>query len=283
MVDLELLEIYTVANPLSICLAFVFCSLAGSFLNVVIYRTPLERSVVLPPSACTTCGVPLRWWQNIPILSYLSLGGRCHFCSSSYSSRYAWLELFVASVGAGMFWFYGGLAWQFIYHFTFFCLCTAVFFTDLDHWIIPDEVNLFGVLFGCSLAYFMPVRGDMELLAYPLAPGVQNLVSSILGVGCGLAFFWAIQVIGLMLAKQEAMGGGDVKFAALIGAFLGWRMGFVAFMGSFLLGAFVAVPMMLFGGRGKDPIPFGTFMALSAVPCALWGDRLLAEWLMTYY
>ncbi len=283
MIDPLLLEIYTKPNPLSLGVAFLFCSLAGSFLNVVIYRLPLERSIVLPPSACTFCGTPLRPWHNIPILSYVALGGRCFFCGSSYSPRYALIELFVASIGAGLFWFHGGLTWLFVYHFVLFCLCAAVFFTDVDHWIIPDEINLFGVLFGLAGSFLVPLRGDLELLAFQVSPAYQNAFSSLLGIIGGLAFFWAIQVIGLMLAKQEAMGGGDVKFAALIGAFLGWRMAFLAFMGSFLLGAFVAIPMMLFGGRGKDPIPFGTFMAVAAFVCALWGERWLNIFLFPPY
>lgn len=266
-------------NPFSVTVAFVFCSLIGSFLNVVIYRLPLDRSVVLPPSACVVCGVPLKWWQNIPIFSYLVLWGRCHTCGSSYSARYALLEAFVASVGAFLFWHFGGPTWPFLYVFALFAVSTAVFFTDLDHWIIPDQLNAFGVLFGVAGAAFMPARGDVDWLGLEQV-WFANVVSSLLGVIAGVAFFWSIQVVGMLLAKQEAMGGGDVKFAAAIGAFLGLKLSFVAFLLSFVLGAFLAVPMLLFGrGKGKDPIPFGTFMAIAAVVTALWGHVFLGIFL----
>lgn len=259
-------------NPASLLVVFVFCSLVGSFLNVVIYRLPLERSVVFPPSACVNCGVPLKAWQNIPIFSYFALSGRCHYCSAHYSARYALLELVVASYGAWLFWFLGSLGWLFFHHFVLFCVCLAVFFTDLDHWIIPDELNLFGVVAGLAFSCFLPPWGDMGWVAAPW----QNLVSALLGLLGGVMFFWAIQVVGMALAKQEAMGGGDVKFAAALGAFLGWQMAFLCFLLSFFLGAFIALPLVVFGrGRGKDPIPFGTFMALAAVMVSLEGPRLL--------
>jgi leader peptidase (prepilin peptidase)/N-methyltransferase len=151
-----------------------------------------------------------------------------------------------------------------------------VFFTDIDHWIIPDEVNLFGVLFGCLVGVFLPIRGDMDVFQEFLGWSIQaNFWGSLLGVFVGVGFFRFIQLLGLLVARQEAMGDGDVKYAAVLGAFLGWQMALAAFFLSFLLGALYAVPLLLSSkGRGKDPVPFGTFMSLAAVPVALWGDRL---------
>lgn len=278
-------ELLLTPNPFSLMVVFIFGSLIGSFLNVVIYRTPLERSVVLPGSACTTCGTPLKAWHNIPIFSYLALGGRCGYCSSGYSPRYALLELFVASCSAGLFYFYGGPSAQFFATLTLFCFCVSVFFTDLDHWIIPDQVNFSGMVIGVLFAFIIPGRTDFELdyevmppwmTSLLTVPWQSNLLSSLLGIAVGMLFFYAIQVVGTILARQEAMGGGDVKFAGLIGAFLGWRLALMAFFLSFVLGALIAVPLMLLRrGRGKDPIPFGTFMAMAAVIVALWGERLL--------
>lgn len=279
------LELLLTPNPFSLMVVFVFGSLIGSFLNVVIYRTPLERSIVWPGSACTTCGTPLKAWQNIPVLSYLALGGRCGYCSSLYSPRYALIELFVASCTAALFWFYGGPTATFFSVLTLFCFCVSVFFTDLDHWIIPDQVNFTGVAFGIFFGFLVPLRPDFDLDP-ELVPGwlahimgvrwESNLLSSLLGVGVGMLFFYAIQVVGTILARQEAMGGGDVKFAGLIGAFLGWRLALMAFFLSFVLGAMIAIPLMILRrGRGKDPIPFGTFMALAAVLVALFGERML--------
>jgi leader peptidase (prepilin peptidase)/N-methyltransferase len=187
------------------------------------------------------------------------------------------IELFTASVAALLFWWAGGFTASFFHGFALFFFACTVFFTDLDHWIIPDQVNGAGVVAGLALAPFMPVRQDFVGLWEPLpAPWINNLLSSVAGIAVGYLFFWAIQVVGTLLARQEAMGGGDVKFAALLGAFLGWKMALLAFLLSFFLGALIALPMMLIRwGRTKEPVPFGTFMALAALPVELWGHRLL--------
>lgn len=263
--------------------AFLLGSLVGSFLNVVIYRVPLGRSIVLPPSACTTCNTPLKWYNNIPVASYLILGGKCKYCGSSYSMRYAALEF----VCGGFFLFcqrhYGFMTLGFLKAVCLFCLCLCVFFIDLDHWIIPDGINLLGVILGLGFSVALP----MESVVYfekNLGLVAGSFCWSLLGMVSGVAFFWSIQVVGLILVKQEAMGGGDVKFAALIGAFLGPVAGFWSFLGSFFLGALFAVPLLLFRrGGGKDPIPFGTFMAVSAVLFLLVDYRELMERLDIFY
>lgn len=251
---------------------FVLGLLVGSFLNVVIYRVPLGRSVVLPPSACTTCNTPLHWSQNLPVLSYFALGGRCRFCGSSYSVRYAALE-FVT----GLFFLfcqqkYGFFSVMFFKVTILFCFCLVVFFIDLDHWIIPDGINLAGTLVGLGFSLIAPFAPG-EIMFFEFGEPVSSLLWSLVGGVLGVAFFWSIQVVGLILVKQEAMGGGDVKFAALIGAFLGPVVAFWAFLASFFLGALFAIPLLLIRrGGGKDPIPFGTFMAVAAVLFAVY-DR----------
>ncbi|MBT9582368.1 prepilin peptidase [bacterium] len=257
--------------------------IVGSFLNVVIYRLPLQRSVVMPGSACGGCGVPLRPWHNIPVLSYLAQRGGCSTCGSPFSSRYMWVELICGLASVGLLVHDRGLGVAWLYHFTFFAIALAVFFTDVDHWIIPDEVNLFGVLFGCFAGIFLPSRGDMDVFQEFFGWSIEgNFWGSLLGVLVGIGFFRFIQLLGLLVARQEAMGDGDVKYAAVLGAFLGWQMALTAFFLSFLLGAVYAVPLLLSSkGRGKDPVPFGTFMSLAAVPVALWGDWLY-EWFLRF-
>ncbi len=273
-------EMLTGVNGFSLLVAFCFGSLLGSFLNVVVYRLPLDRSIVFPSSACTTCGTPLKAWQNIPVFSYFALGGRCHTCASPYSIRYALVELFLATCTAGLLVHTDGFGWEFCYWFALIFISVSVFLTDLDHWIIPDQLNLAGVIIGVLGSYFMPARHDLDWLVGGLSPGVGNILSSLAGVLFGAGFFWLIQVVGLVLARQEAMGGGDVKYAAAIGAFLGWQLSFVAFLLSFVLGAAVAAPLLLRGlfagsrAKGKEPIPFGTFMAVAAVAAALYGTQL---------
>lgn len=263
---------------------FLLGLLVGSFLNVVIYRLPLGRSVVSPPSACTNCNTPLHPAMNLPVASYLLQGGRCRFCGSGYSFRYAALELTTGLFFLAASLRFGVFEVEFWKTVVLFCLCLTVFFIDYDHWIIPDEINLAGVLLGLGFSLAAPLTPPAaldELLGFSL----PSVVMSLAGVLFGLLFFWSIQVVGLALAKQEAMGGGDVKFAALIGAFLGPAAALWAFLGSFFLGALFAVPMLVARkGGGKDPIPFGTFMAVAAVLVAFYGtDSLLApfqDWIL---
>ena len=267
--DLSLMVLSEVeAGVLAPVLSFfslILGALVGSFLNVVIYRVPLGRSIVLPPSACTACNTPLSWYQNLPVVSYFFLAGKCAYCGSSYSVRYAALELVT-----GLFFLYSQLQFglfslMFLKTVCLFCLCLVVFFIDLDHWIIPDGINLLGVILGVVFSLLLPME-TVSLLHDALGETFASLVWSLSGILVGLAFFWSIQVVGLILVKQEAMGGGDVKFAALIGAFLGPMVSFWAFLASFFLGAVFAVPLLLFGrGGAKEPIPFGTCMAVAAV------------------
>lgn len=257
--------------------AFLFGALVGSFLNVVVYRLPLGRSIVSPPSACTLCNTPLPWHSNLPVLSYLLQRGRCRFCGSSYSIRYAALELLTGLFFLAACHHFGPTDILFWKSLCLFAFCLVVFFIDYDHWIIPDSVNFVGVVVGLgfSLAAPLPTPPLLEeLLGFTVPP----LVMSLLGTLFGLAFFWSIQVIGMALAKQEAMGGGDVKFAALLGAFLGPSEALWAFLGSFFLGALFAIPMLLARrGGGKDPIPFGTFMAVAAVLVQYYGASTFLE------
>lgn len=268
-----------VFGPLVSLWALTLGMLVGSFLNVVIYRVPLGRSIVLPPSACTTCNTPLHWSMNIPALSYLLSGGRCRYCGSSYSARYAMLELLT-----GLFFLYCQVVYGFFTLIFFklvvlFCFCLVVFFIDLDHWIIPDGVNLSGALLGLVFSLVLPFR-DVPYLSAALGDITASFLWSLLGCLAGMAFFWAIQVVGLILVKQEAMGGGDVKFAALIGAFLGPVASFWAFLASFFLGALFAIPLLLFRrGGGKDPIPFGTFMAVATVWFSLFDYMMILDWM----
>ena len=279
-------ELYS-SNLIGAVIVFVYGSLIGSFLNVAIYRLPLERSVVLPGSACGTCGTPLRWWENLPIVAYFYLGGRCSVCGSSYSWRYAAIEAFTACMSVFLYYFYNGVNAEFIYAFIFLCLLIVVFFTDFDHWIILDSVSYGGMVVGLIGAFFIPMRADFTFFDFSLLPdclkGYEaagsswlNGLSSLYGMALGAAFYWAIQSIGKFVSKQEAMGSGDIKLAAMIGSFLGWNLGLISFFLSFVLGAVLAVLMMLVSGkRGKDPLPLGTFMAVGAFVCLLYKSQIV--------
>lgn len=277
----ELLQVFaeleTTLSPVFSMASLVFGLLVGSFLNVVVYRVPLGRSIVLPPSACTTCNTPLHWSLNVPVLSYLATGGRCRYCGTSYSPRYAALEVLT-----GCFFLYcqlrfGLFSLLFWKTIVMFCFCLVVFFIDLDHWIIPDGINLAGALSGLLFSLALPFTQIAFFSGVVPAP-FDSFLWSLAGALAGMLFFWSIQVVGLVLVKQEAMGGGDVKFAALIGSFLGPMLAFWAFLTSFFLGALFAVPLLLMRkGGGKDPIPFGTFMAVAAMIFQLVDYRIFVD------
>ncbi|MBQ7501707.1 prepilin peptidase [bacterium] len=282
-----MLEELTYFNTAGAVIIFIYGALIGSFLNVVIYRLPLERSIILPGSACGTCGTPLSIWENIPIFSYFFLRGRCKTCGSSYSARYALLEFITASAAVGLYYCFDGLNALSLYGFTFFCLLLVAFFTDIDHWIILDSISLGGAVVGLVGSVFIPLRGDLNIFGFELLPSFVsaclaedsiwlNILSSLYGIVLSAGFYWAIQVVGGWIIRQEAMGTGDIKLAAMIGAFLGWHLGVVSFLLSFVLGAAVALVMMAISGkRGRDPIPLGTFMAISAFCCFIWKDEIL--------
>lgn len=282
-----MLEELCSSNLVGAVIVFIYGSLIGSFLNVAIYRLPLERSVVLPGSACGTCGTPLRWWENLPIIAYFYLGGRCSVCGSSYSWRYAAIEAFTACMSVFLYYFYNGVNAESLYAFIFLCLLVVVFFTDFDHWIILDSVSYGGMVVGLVGAFFIPMRADFTFFDFSLLPNCLkgyeaagsswlNGLSSLYGMVLGASFYWAIQSIGKFISKQEAMGSGDIKLAAMIGSFLGWNLGLISFFLSFVLGAVVAVLMMLASGkRGKDPLPLGTFMAIGAFVCLLYKSQIV--------
>ncbi len=255
--------------------ALILGLLIGSFLNVVIYRLPLGRSVVSPPSACTNCNTPLHWSLNLPALSYILLRGSCRYCGSHYSPRYALIELITGLFFLASELQFGLLSIEFWKVTSLFCLCLAVFFIDYDHWIIPDSINALGTILGLLFSLGAPLTTP-SLLEDSFGLQLPSTAWSLIGAIFGLAFFWSISVVGLILAKQEAMGLGDVKFAMLIGAYLGPGDALCAFLGSFFLGAAFAIPMLLARkGGGKDPIPFGTFMAIAAVAVCFFGTSAL--------
>jgi leader peptidase (prepilin peptidase)/N-methyltransferase len=260
----------------------------GSFINVCIYRLPIGRSIVFPGSSCPDCGQPIPWWANIPILSFLLLRAKCFYCYGGISLRYPAIELVTGLLSAFLFRFAGGLTWEFAYDFIFVSMLIVIFFIDLDHWIILDSITLSGCAVGLIGSLFLRFRPTVVLDFYPQLISINtvkwlqwtNVLDSLLGMVTGYLLFMTIAFVGSVMLRQEAMGGGDVKFAALIGAFLGVQSAVMAFVMSFFLGFIYAVPMLILRKKkGKDPVPFGTFMALAALIALIWKDELLAWFL----
>lgn len=245
--------------------AFVLGSVVGSFLNVCIHRLPRGMSIVRPPSHCPSCGATIRYYDNVPLLSYLLLRGRCRACGARISLRYPLVEGLTGAFAVLALWAFGPSAHGFI-SFGLLCSLEVVSFVDLDHRIIPDEISLGGMAVGLLLALLG--------LSLPLREAV-------LGVLVGGGGLWLVAYLYEVIAKREGMGGGDVKLMGMVGAFLGYKGAlFTIFSGS-LLGALVGgILMALKGADAKYAVPFGPFLSAGAVLYLFFGEELLC-WYMS--
>jgi leader peptidase (prepilin peptidase)/N-methyltransferase len=229
--------------------AFLVGACVGSFLNVVIHRLPREESIVSPRSRCPGCGREIRAWENIPIVSFIVLGGKCAGCGGAISWRYPAVELLTATGFVAIF-LLDGPGIPLLRDLVFFSLLVPIVFIDIDHRIIPDELSLGGLAAGL-LVSFLP-GGDWK--------------GSIAGALLGGGILYATAVLYEKVRGAEGMGGGDIKLLAMIGAFVGWR-GTLAtiFVGSFL-GAVGGILSMRKGGEGlKTAIPFGPYLCVAAL------------------
>jgi leader peptidase (prepilin peptidase) / N-methyltransferase len=244
----------------------VFGLCVGSFLNVCAYRLPLGESIVHPRSRCTSCGRTLTWLDNIPVLSWAVLGGRCRTCRQPVSWMYPAVEIVTALVFVITYLTYG-LTLLSLVRVVFACALIVLFVTDLQHKILPNVITLPGIVVGFVCSVFLP-------------PG---WMSSLIGVALGGGFLLAIAEAYYRIRGQEGLGMGDVKLLAMIGAFLGWKLVlltlvFASFTGSLAGGALIA------SGRGnmKYALPFGTFLAVGALFAATWGEPI-ADWYFGFY
>lgn len=239
----------------------------GSFLNVCICRIPEEKSVVHPPSACPGCGARIRWYDNLPILSWLILRGRCRGCRQSISIQYPVMELLTAVLFFAL-WRVHGLCWTTpIYALAVFGLMLATVI-DLREFWLPDRVSIGGMILFPLLSLLVPQLHGAET-------AWTGIRSSLLGLGIGFGLFWMIREAGTAALKQEAMGFGDVKLMGMLGALLGWQsILFITFI-SALIGSVVGVSLILLHRRElQSRIPFGPYLAGAALIWMLGGDRL---------
>ncbi|MEW6719078.1 MAG: prepilin peptidase [Thermodesulfobacteriota bacterium] len=229
--------------------AFLLGACMGSFLNVVIHRLPRGESIVFPGSRCPACGRPIRPLENIPILGYLLLRGRCAGCGGRISARYPLVEALTAAGFAAIAW-HSGAGWALFRDLLFFSLLVPIAFIDLDHRIIPDELSLGGLAAGMILS-FLP-EGDWK----------GSAAGALLGGGVlyGTAFLYE------KVRGAEGMGGGDIKLIAMIGAFLGWRGAVLTIFFGSLLGVAGGLLAMRKGGEGlRTAIPFGPYLCVAAL------------------
>ena len=246
---------------------FLLGACIGSFLNVCIYRIPAGESIVSPGSKCPACQSAIRWYQNVPILSYGFLRGRCAACGVRISPRYPLVEALTGLLFVLVFLRFG-FHWATPVYWLFTAALVAVTFIDLDHQIIPDVLSLPGIPIGFACSFLLPWLSWSDSLIGILAGG-----GSLYLVAAGYA----------LLTKKEGMGGGDIKLLAMIGAFLGWKAVLPVIFFSSLLGSLVGVPLMLIKkADGRLAIPFGPFLALGAVIYLLWGHALVVWYLSLF-
>jgi len=233
----------------------------GSFLNVVIIRLPEGRSLWRPSSACTACGTSLAWHDNIPVLSFVALRGRCRTCGTEISWQYPLVEL-VTAIAFAAAWLAFGATADFLAAALFLAALIVITGIDLRHRIIPNVISLPGILAG---------------LVASVASHRVSLLESLIGLFVGGGLFLTIVVTYGLVTGSEGMGLGDVKLSAMLGVFLGWKALLVALFVAILLGGTLACCLLAVGGLGrKDPIPFGPFLAAGGAMALFWGERIFA-------
>lgn len=243
-------------------LASVLGLLLGSFLNVCAIRWPEDESVVRPPSRCPGCGEGVRWYDNVPVLSWLLLRGRCRHCGAAISIQYPVVEFTTAGIWGGMVWLWGPQL-QALHGALFLTILLGIAVSDARFYIIPDQFSVGGTVVGLVLAFFVPEPG---------------MVHAFLGAAVGFALLWFVAWAGEKAFKKEAMGGGDIKMMALIGAFLGVDGVLLTLFLGALVGAVIFGPISYRTGK---LVPFGIFLAVGAAVTYGWGDAIVG-WYMVW-
>jgi leader peptidase (prepilin peptidase) / N-methyltransferase len=239
---------------------FIFGACIGSFLNVCIYRLPNSKSIVYPPSACPGCDTPIQFYDNIPILSYLLLRGKCRRCQAVISIRYPLVELMVGLFAVCVYLKFG-LTLEALITFLFIASLVVITFIDIDHRIIPDVISLPGIPLGFAASFFLPG------VSY-----VDSLLGILVGGGSLLMVAWVYNLI----THKEGMGGGDIKLLAMIGAFVGWKGVLLTIFLSSAIGTLCGLMVMIRSGKNmKLAIPFGPFLAIGTMIYIFFGKGLL--------
>lgn len=240
---------------------FIFGLCVGSFLNVCIYRIPVGNSIVFPGSACPNCHSAIRFYDNIPLFSYLLLGGKCRRCKTPISLRYPLIELITGAVSLGLY-LKSGLSIETSVYFIFICVLIVIAFIDVDHRIIPDRITLPGIFVFFSAAFAIPSISWMD---------------SLLGVAIGGGSLFLVAVVYHLLTRKEGMGGGDIKLLAMIGTLVGWKGVFFTIFVSSAVGTLAGLIIMAATRQNlKLAVPFGPFLSIGAVTYIFYGPQLIS-------
>lgn len=260
-------------------IAFIFGLPVGSFLNVCIYRLPRSKSIINPPSHCPKCNKKIEWYDNIPLISYLLLKGKCRNCKATISPRYFLVELLT-----GLMFFFlmfkFGLSLNFFIFAVFTCILMVITFIDLEHFLIPDVLVLPGIAVGLAVSTKNILLADLSPLFFDVSYPLSAFINSLTGAILGFLSLLVVALIGRALFKKEAMGGGDLKLLAMLGAFLGWKNVFFTIFISSLVGSVIGITLILLKKKGrKEYIPYGPYLALAGIISIFLGDFLMAKFL----
>jgi leader peptidase (prepilin peptidase) / N-methyltransferase len=243
-------------------LVFIFGLCIGSFLNVCIYRIPESKSVVFPNSICPGCGNPIKFYDNIPVLSFIFLGAKCRICNAPISLRYPIVEILTGFFALSLFIKFGSGIETPVY-FLFVAALLVITFIDIDHQIIPDSISLPGIVFFFIASFLIPA---------------VSIKDSLIGILAGGGILFIIAEFYFRLAKKEGMGGGDVKLLAMIGALIGWQGVLFTIFVSSLIGTVIGIILILVQRKNlKLAIPFGPFLSIGAVIYIFFGNELI-DW-----
>ncbi len=262
---------------------FVFGLIIGSFLNVCILRIPVAESVVLPPSHCPSCGMPIKPYDNIPVVSWLVLAGRCRKCKARISAMYPMVELGTGLLFLACYLVFGikaeALKWA-----IFAALLIVLTITDLRERILPDKVNFVGFGLGLLLSLFTrPVDGTAlwlanHLFTYPPPEAALSFADALIGAGVASGLLWLVAEGYFRARGREGMGLGDVKMMAMAGAFLGLQRALLTILLGSLLGSLIGIAVIAIGRKGRDfELPFGTFLGAGAMLVVFFGSPAL-DW-----
>jgi leader peptidase (prepilin peptidase) / N-methyltransferase len=246
--------------------AGLFGAVIGSFLNVCIYRLPRGRSIVWPASACPSCARQLAWYENVPVVSWLVLSGRCRTCRASISSAYPIVEALTGAMFAAAWWYFGP-GWLLTSRLILGCALIVLFAIDLEHQLLPNVITVPGIVAGFALSFLTGLGWS----------------SSLIGIVLGGGILLAIAEAYYRVRHEEGLGMGDVKMLAMIGAFLGWPATLMTLMMGSVAGSIVGMLIIaLRRGDMKYALPFGTFLAMGAALSATIGPNLLS-WYLGYW
>lgn len=260
----------------------------GSFLNVVIHRVPREESIVLPSSRCPACGAEIAFYDNVPILSYLLLLGRCRSCKVHISARYPAVEALTAALWLLVFW-RGGLTWALPFDLVFVTAITALIFIDAEHMILPNAITYPGIAFALIARVAIPFLtgqphfDDLPMLMSGVLAGVPlwaaSLLGALIGALIGGGSLWLMGWTWEKLRGVEAMGLGDVKMMFMVGAYLGWRLTILTIFLGVLSGSLIGIALMMRQGKRNMQmlLPFGVFLGIGAIAALLIGSQIV-EW-----